>query len=100
MQPINVHLFETYEFDDDGEATGIVHFWCARCRPNDAEPESSGACEGTICEGCGLLLLPPPEEPYVTCKQCHVNTPAATAHLHGNLWVGECCWDERLRTTA
>jgi hypothetical protein len=34
----------------------------------------------------------------VTCKFCGGEVPAATAHRHGNGWVGdECCWDERLR---
>ena len=35
----------------------------------------------------------------VTCKLCGKETPAGTAHLHQGQWVGECCWDERLRTT-
>jgi len=35
----------------------------------------------------------------VTCKLCGKDTPAATAHLHQHEWVGECCWDDRLKTT-
>jgi len=52
-------------------------------------------------------------EPYVTgsekqdnyskqsfsCKFCHRPVDPTTAHLHDGGYVGECCWDERLRTT-
>jgi hypothetical protein len=35
-----------------------------------------------------------------TCTFCHGEILRATAHLHGNAWVGDsCCWDERLRAT-
>lgn len=35
----------------------------------------------------------------VTCKLCHEVAPSASAHLHQEDWIGECCWDERLRVT-
>lgn len=38
-------------------------------------------------------------EVIVICKFCGRPTPAKTAHLHQNGWVGEECWDERLRST-
>jgi hypothetical protein len=36
----------------------------------------------------------------VTCIFCLSQVPTAEAHLHQGKWVGPCCWDERLRTTA
>ena len=42
--------------------------------------------------------LPYPQE--VMCMFCHNKTPAGTAHLYQGDWIGDCCWDERLRTTA
>ncbi|MFI9771858.1 hypothetical protein ACIHJG_34090 [Streptomyces sp. NPDC052415] len=36
-----------------------------------------------------------------TCKLCREEILLATAHRHGNGWVGNaCCWDDRLRMTA
>lgn len=35
----------------------------------------------------------------VECSLCGQDAPASTAHLHGNGWVGNCCWDERLRSS-
>lgn len=48
--------------------------------------------------------IPPPKkrkkvEVVVTCKLCHEECPAETAHLHQGEWVGECCWDPRLKVT-
>ncbi len=36
-------------------------------------------------------------QPTVTCSICHQPTPAAQAHLHQGDWIGEECWEERLR---
>jgi hypothetical protein len=33
------------------------------------------------------------------CAFCHKKTLLSTAHLYQGMWVGDCCWDERLRTT-
>jgi len=35
----------------------------------------------------------------VICSLCGNPTHADTAHLHQDKLIGECCWDERLRTT-
>jgi hypothetical protein len=35
----------------------------------------------------------------VRCKLCRQRVPRATALRHGRGWVGECCWDERLRAS-
>jgi len=34
-----------------------------------------------------------------SCKFCHRPVDPAKAHLHDGEYVGECCWDERLRAT-
>jgi hypothetical protein len=48
-----------------------------------------------ILEEAGVLIK------TVPCKFCGREVPEKTAHLHEGAWVGdECCWDERLRTTA
>jgi hypothetical protein len=38
--------------------------------------------------------------PVVACIFCHKQVTTDVAHLHQGKWVGPCCWDERLRTTA
>lgn len=35
----------------------------------------------------------------INCSICSCDTPAALAHLHQGKYIGECCWDERLRST-
>ena len=35
----------------------------------------------------------------VPCKFCGKPVPDKTAHRHLDGWVGECCWDERLRAS-
>lgn len=35
----------------------------------------------------------------VACKFCEQQVSGRDAHLHMGSWVGECCWDERLRAT-
>jgi hypothetical protein len=41
------------------------------------------------------------EADQVECKFCGQMVPASTANWHAGSWVGdECCWDERLRSTA
>jgi hypothetical protein len=61
---------------------------CEECgKPVDADG---------YCSYCGTVN----EFETVTCKFCHKQTRADTAHLHQGAWVGdECCWDERLRST-
>ena len=48
-----------------------------------------------ICPACAF----PPLGGKITCKFCGKKAPAKTAHIHQGLFVGECCWDERLRST-
>lgn len=36
----------------------------------------------------------------VDCKVCHKVTDRKTAHLHGQQFVCDGCWDERLRGNA
>jgi peroxiredoxin family protein len=38
-------------------------------------------------------------EPTVMCKLCQKQVPARTAHRHDGGYVGDECWDERLRST-
>lgn len=42
--------------------------------------------------------IPAPEE-MVVCKLCDNECSAETAHRHRGNYIGECCWDERLRVT-
>jgi hypothetical protein len=35
----------------------------------------------------------------VRCQFCSKRVPVLTAHRHSGKWVGECCWEERLRVT-
>ena len=39
------------------------------------------------------------EEDLEPCKFCNSLCDARTMHLHQDQFVGECCWDERLRVT-
>ena len=34
-----------------------------------------------------------------TCSLCGKPVLACLAHLHQGVWIGDCCWDERLRVT-
>jgi hypothetical protein len=38
-------------------------------------------------------------EDCVQCIFCEKQVEARTAHLHRGKYVGDCCWDERLRTS-
>ena len=44
------------------------------------------------------VLIDNPDN-VVDCKFCGKEVDADTAHMHQGSYVGECCWDERLRTT-
>jgi hypothetical protein len=35
----------------------------------------------------------------VSCKFCQRPAPRGEAHVHQDGFVGECCWDERLRVS-
>lgn len=35
----------------------------------------------------------------VKCYVCKERADALTAHLHDGKWIGECCWDDRLKSS-
>jgi hypothetical protein len=35
----------------------------------------------------------------VTCSVCGNQACAGGAHLHQDKWIGECCWDEKLKAS-
>ena len=35
----------------------------------------------------------------VRCCLCKKNTSSQTAHRHQNKYIGECCWDDRLKSS-
>jgi len=39
------------------------------------------------------------EYPTVICKFCNSEILTKTAHLHQGQYIGDCCWDERLKIT-
>jgi len=41
------------------------------------------------------------KDKFVFCKFCKavIDSTSESSHFHDGGWVGECCWDERLRTT-
>ena len=39
-------------------------------------------------------------EEFVSCYLCHRNIYVKDAHSHDGHYIGDCCWDERLRTTS
>lgn len=54
------------------------------------------------CEDCNHEWREPDAEydgDTLECKFCHKGIPAEGAYMHQNGWVGDCCWDERLRST-
>ena len=58
---------------------------------------------GVVASISGLIFVRSIEKTkqnqFVRCKFCNNQIPNDIAHLHQGSWVGECCWDERLRTT-
>lgn len=52
--------------------------------------------------GVALATPKPRKRVQVECGICHKQTSIVTAHRtnlgHLRCWVGECCWDERLRS--
>ena len=39
------------------------------------------------------------DEALLMCSLCHAMSPAKTAHLHQGGYIGECCWDDRLKSS-
>jgi len=54
-------------------------------------------CMETHAEDCDICKKQ--KDQTVTCSACHQLTPAATAHLHQGEWIGDECWDEKLRSS-
>lgn len=50
--------------------------------------------------GTDLLALVRHQRRTVDCKFCRRLSSTLTSHAHGDSWVCERCWDERLRTTS
>lgn len=36
---------------------------------------------------------------FVHCSLCGDLVPISEAHLHQDKWIGECCWDDRLKAS-
>ena len=65
------------------------------------------ATQEMSCLSCGqvwfdeytLTALTLGEDSTVLCSLCHQPTPASTAHLHPSAWIGDECWDDRLKAS-
>jgi hypothetical protein len=82
----------------------------ADCTAIDGDPvvtmDETGALHGLesatefwVIYAAARKLIADSATAAVKCVTCHKDAPAATAHLHQGKWIGECCWDERLRST-
>lgn len=70
---------------------------CTNCARHCDENEAREAFEAAGEE----VEEDDPEEETVACTFCHKQVSATAAHLHQGSWVGDdCCWNERLRSTA
>lgn len=50
-------------------------------------------------DGTLLFYGAGPDVPTVPCGLCHRPTAKATAHRHQSEWIGDCCWDDRLKAS-
>jgi len=82
-----------YEFDHPQDVCPICG--SEDIQENDA-PNDYKQLE-VACYDCDTIWMEPAET--LICNLCHNETDANKAHLHQDRFVGECCWDERLRTT-
>jgi hypothetical protein len=65
------------------------------------------ATQEMSCLSCGqvwfdeytLTALTLGEDSTVFCSLCQQPTPASTAHLHQSVWIGDECWDDRLKAS-
>lgn len=81
-------------------ALGLVDksiFFAMEPMPDDVfrfyvKEEASETLKNTVA-----IMRPRPKN--VRCYLCKEEAPEATAHRHQGRWIGDCCWDERLRTT-
>jgi hypothetical protein len=87
---ITIHTAEVFP-EDSGPVNTIFREECCR---DDPGLQRQNAAARVIGEQVLRLC-----KRTVTCKLCHQEVPSHTAHLHQDGWVGDCCWDERLRST-
>lgn len=87
------HVIENFDPADNGyldleslddtelDESFLPYFWCPTCANRFT------------------MKLEPCEEPYVICSICHEKTDPKTAHMHQGEWIGDECWDERLKAS-
>jgi len=63
--------------------------------PFDVSSANKGE-SGVLCDDCNERLS---KQLTVCCVGCGKDVPADEAHLHQGDYWGECCWDERLKST-
>jgi len=80
-----------YDIDAVGQADAQQYF---NCLPQAELTTLNQNCKPATIEKLSI-------EELITCKLCGERAPLESAHFHESEWVGdECCWDERLRSTA
>ena len=57
------------------------------------------SCQHGWVDRYTLTAITVEPETTVTCTLCHGPAPARLAHLHQGEWIGDECWDERLRAS-
>ncbi|MFN3076881.1 MAG: hypothetical protein ABT940_08395 [Alphaproteobacteria bacterium] len=72
----------------------------------DLEWSDTDQAECLNCDWSGTVLemtVAEPEEEEeiekVFCALCEQEAPGDTAHYHQDQWIGECCWDDRLKAS-
>jgi hypothetical protein len=93
--PFRIAVCVIVEMGDDG---------CEPCMDGDLEWEETSYCQCVLCSDEGRVAdyTLNDEHPWhhsITCILCGQESPAGTAHRHQNQWIGEECWDERLRSS-
>jgi hypothetical protein len=85
------------ELEDLAEAMSEIWFFDYDEEKWDFDKELDSDHLGSATDVlCGAGLAPPQ---MIMCDMCKEDTPANTAHLHQGKYIGECCWDDRLKTT-
>ncbi len=57
------------------------------------------SCQHGWVDCYSLTTITVEPETTVTCSLCHHPTSALIAHFHQGQWIGDECWDERLRAS-
>jgi hypothetical protein len=77
-----------------GEQSCLID-WMYKIHPDEVaipdayEPDVSPMPSIPLDQGCGT----------VKCSLCGEIASPETAHLHQDEWIGECCWDDRLKAS-